>query len=313
MFYLLLALLLLDCARALNAALHFLPTQVTQRPELIGICIASFCIGVVTYGAWNAWHPRTRHFDITIHKSASTLHQLHIVMASDIHLGEIVNRNRLVHLVHDINNLHPDIVLLPGDTIDENVRPFQEQHMAEVLRGIQARYGTYAVLGNHEYLGEQVNEALRALANANVVVLRDQYVKIANSFYLLGRDDRSCPRFTGKGRQPFGQLMKGIDKHLPILLMDHQPYDLEESAAAGVDLQLSGHTHHGQIFPNGLLTQKIFEVDWGYLQKGAYQVIVSCGYGTWGPPIRTGNTPELLDIMVHFLPAQDAHQSSISR
>ncbi|WP_407313306.1 hypothetical protein [Desulfosporosinus sp. SB140] len=94
--------------------------------------------------------------------------------------------------------------------------------------------------------------------------------------------------------------MQGVDHSLPIILMDHQPSHLEEPVGQGVDLQLSGHTHAGQLFPIRLITSRIFEDDWGYLRKGNFQLIVSSGYGTWGPPIRVGNTPEIVDITMTF-------------
>jgi len=86
--------------------------------------------------------------------------------------------------------------------------------------------------------------------------------------------------------------------------MDHQPVDLEEAELQGVDLQLSGHTHHGQIFPLNLLMQKYFDIDWGYLRKGPYQIIVTSGYGTWGPPIRVGTSSEIVDISIKFIAPQ---------
>lgn len=304
MLYLFLILVLIDLVRLANAFWHFLPASVMQRPDYAGFGVLLICLGLLAYGTWNAWHPIVRHYDVTIDKPAGSLKQLHIVMASDIHLGNIVRSGRLRKLVHQINALHPDIVLLPGDTIDENVRPYLHLGMPGILRGIHSRFGTYAVYGNHEYIGGQAAEARIALEQSHVTLLRDNYVKIANSFYLIGRDDRSSARFNGHARLPLVSIMAGIDKSLPLLLMDHQPFDLSEAQHAGMDLQLSGHTHHGQIFPLGYITQAIYEMDWGYLRKGAFQVIVSCGYGTWGPPMRIGNTPELLDVVVHFVPQQ---------
>jgi len=89
---------------------------------------------------------------------------------------------------------------------------------------------------------------------------------------------------------------------LPVILLDHEPNDLQASAAAGVDLQFSGHTHLGQLFPNNYVTAAIYEQDWGYLRKGDLQLVVSSGFGTWGPPIRVGNRPEIVQVTVHFEP-----------
>lgn len=153
---------------------------------------------------------------------------------------------------------------------------------------------------NHEYIGGNAEEAINYLGEAGVKVLRDSSQEIAGSFYIMGRDDRSGARYNGVQRQDLKTLMRGVDRALPIILMDHQPSQLEEPAGQGVDLQVSGHTHAGQLFPIRYITSRIFEKDWGLLRKNDFQLIVSSGYGTWGPPIRIGNTPEIVDIMIKF-------------
>lgn len=121
-----------------------------------------------------------------------------------------------------------------------------------------------------------------------------------DSFYIIGRDDLSGKRHNGHPRKPLGELLESLDRSLPLIVMDHQPARLEEAEAAGIDLQVSGHTHRGQMFPNHLVTRRTWELDWGYLRKGATQIIVSLGFGTWGPPVRIGNTPEVVSIRVRF-------------
>jgi predicted MPP superfamily phosphohydrolase len=190
--------------------------------------------------------------------------------------------------------MQPEIVLLVGDVIDGDVRPFEEQHMAEVMRTINAPLGVYAVLGNHEYLGGQYKELIAALRSCGITVLRDQYLWVDN-FYLVGRDDKFS-----RLRRPLQEVMTGVNYQYPIILMDHNPIDIEESGLSRVDLQLSGHTHAGQLFPLNLFTEKIFALDWGYLRHNDLQIIVSDGFGTWGPPIRIGNHPEIVEIFVTF-------------
>ena len=153
---------------------------------------------------------------------------------------------------------------------------------------------------NHEYIGGNAEEAIKYLGEAGVKVLRDSSQEIAGSFYLIGRDDRSSERVNRVTRQSIKTLLQGVDRSLPLLLMDHQPLQLEEPVEHGVDLQLSGHTHAGQLFPIRFMTRRIFEDDWWLLRKGNFQLIVSSGYGTWGPPVRLGNTPEVVDIMIKF-------------
>ncbi len=119
---------------------------------------------------------------------------------------------------------------------------------------------------------------------------------------IIGRDDRSSARLTNKPRKTVHELLQGVNLEKPLLVIDHQPFDLQEAKDAGIDLQLSGHTHRGQFFPNQFITSRLYEIDWGYMKKDNFSVIVSCGYGTWGPPIRIGNAPEIVDVHVHFLP-----------
>jgi predicted MPP superfamily phosphohydrolase len=133
------------------------------------------------------------------------------------------------------------------------------------------------------------------MEEADITVLRDSYQLIADSFYLVGRDDAH-----NSNRKELDTVISGIDKSLPVILMDHNPSYLEDGDNAQIDLQLSGHTHQGQFFPLNLVTDKVFEVDWGYLQKDHMQVIVSNGFGTWGPPIRVGNRPEIVEIFIKF-------------
>jgi len=105
---------------------------------------------------------------------------------------------------------------------------------------------------------------------------------------------------TGKTRLELSRLVDSIDHSLPIILLDHQPVNLEEGKLNGIDLQLSGHTHNGQFFPNTLISRCVFENSWGYSRKGECQVVVSAGFGTWGPPIRIGSNSEIIDLTISF-------------
>ena len=134
----------------------------------------------------------------------------------------------------------------------------------------------------------------------NIKMLSDTVININASIYIVGREERSINQFTGKKRKPLKKLMSQIDKNYPIILMDHQPFGLNEALENGIDLQLSGHTHHGQLFPFNYLTEAIFEKSWGYLKKGNTLYYISSGVGTWGPPIRTGNHPEIVNIKLTF-------------
>jgi len=303
MFYFFIILAGIDLVLLLDRGLGFIPESVKLNPRnsrLLGHMVLAAVTLILIYGTWNARHPRITHYDISIPKQAGDLRQLRVVMVSDIHLGEIIHNGRLTRLVEAVNRLNPDVVLMPGDIIDEHIGPFVEQGMINTFRQLTPRYGIYAVPGNHEYIGGHIDKALHYLNEAGIEVLLDRYSKVAESFYIIGRDDRSGRRFSGRGSRELADIMTGIDRSLPIILLDHQPSRLEEARLNGVDLQLSGHTHRGQLFPNHLITQRIYEIDWGILRKGSLQVIVSSGFGTWGPPIRVGNYPEVVDITINF-------------
>jgi Predicted phosphohydrolases len=281
--------------------LIFPTTQIIQYPSFYwGFLVLSLVFLLLIYGTWNANHPQVVHYDITIKKRVQNLSEIHAVMVSDIHLGLVVDNDRLDAMVNRINELDPDIVLLVGDTIDEDVRLFANNKMPEILKKIRSKYGVYAVLGNHEYISGNSELAVKYLQQAGINVLVDECIKINNQFYIIGRDDRMAGRMSGKSRLELSSFIEEIDSNLPIILLDHQPINLEEGQRNGIDLQLSGHTHNGQFFPNNLIAKHIFENSWGYLRKGEYQVVVSSGFGTWGPPIRIGSNSEITDLTISF-------------
>ncbi|PKM80966.1 MAG: metallophosphoesterase [Firmicutes bacterium HGW-Firmicutes-14] len=307
MFYFLLIIFALDsvriCIYVIGKVTGSVPGGFYNNPKLAaaaGLAVLITVAGIILYGTWNARNPVVTRYEISVPKQAGVLKQLHIVMISDSHLGEIIHNGRLNHMVEIINSLQPDIVLMPGDVIDENIGPFVEQRMIDTFRKLNPPYGIYSVPGNHEYIGGHIDEAIHYLEEAGVKVLRDRRVKVADSFYVIGRDDRAGERFTGRKRRALSELMEGIDRNLPVILLDHQPVNLDEPAQLGIDLQLSGHTHRGQLFPNHLITGRIYENDWGLITRGTLNVVVSSGVGTWGPPIRVGNKPEVVEIVIHF-------------
>jgi len=298
-YYAFLAWLCIDFLRFGAAWLHILPDN-PAAPQFIGLAAWSAVFVLLAYGTWNASRPVIRRHRLTIAKSPPNLSRLSAVLVSDVHLGPVVANPRLEALIRLVNQLDPDIVFFVGDTIDENVTFFVAQGMPEILRRLKTKFGAFAVLGNHEYIGGQSEQAVAALETAGLTVLRDNSLKVADSFYLVGRDERIRGGFTGVPRAPLARIMADFDPFLPIILLDHQPIGLAESQQQGVDLQLSGHTHRGQFFPNNLITRRVFAVDWGYLRIGSLQIIVSSGYGTWGPPIRIGSRPEVVHITIDF-------------
>jgi hypothetical protein len=291
-FYAFFILIIIDIIRLLDRWLGFVPNPIKQSPAKIGGMVIILLLGLLIYGSWNAKNPVFTSYEINIPKSTNGTEYLRAIMISDLHLGKIVNNERLAEIVQRINQLNPDLILLAGDIIDGDIEPFIEQNMGATLLELKPRLGMYMVMGNHD---GHSNEIFPYFQAAGVSILSNQYQLINNSFYVVGRD---YGRRTS--RLALAEIMNGMDKELPVILLYHSPTDLEEARINGVDLQLSGHTHQGQMFPNNFITQRMYEIDWGYLRKGDLQVIVSTGVGTWGPPIRIGNTPEIVDLTINF-------------
>lgn len=299
-YYLFIFTLFIDVVRLIDNYKPFLPQKLKRHSLVVTITVYCLTTIVIAYGAWNALHPVTIYYEITIPKTTASLEQLQVVMVSDIHLGKIIDNRRLKKLVNRINQLDPDIIFIAGNVIDNQVDVLPNQHMIATFRKLHPKLGTYAILGNHEYFDQQPELAVQYLEESNIHVLRDQWALIDKSFYLVGRDDLAKQRYTGIARQELNTVMTGIDRTLPIILLDHHSANLQDAIDQGIDLQLSGHTHLGQLFPNNLLTEKLYELDWGYLQRENLQAIASCGFGTWGPPIRIGSSPEIINLTIHF-------------
>ena len=302
-FYLTLFWLCADLAVLLGKMIGIFSSAERAATAGVGsvVVIAAGCL--TGYGLVQARRIRLQRYVLTIPKECS-LPSLHIVMVSDLHLGLMIGRDRLAKLVQMINELNPDIVVLPGDILDETVGAVIEAEMPALLRQLQAPLGVYGCLGSHEYILGRPERALQLLQQAGVTILQDQCVCIGNSFYLAGRDDKLRKMLTGTERKALADVLADCNRAFPILLLDHQPKELEEAQRNHVDLQLSGHTHQGQLFPVGLLTKWMYTIDWGYWRKGTYQLIVSSGVGTYGPPVRVGTTAEVVSIRVRFgLPA----------
>ena len=303
MFYFFLALIVIDLFRLVNHFLPFFPPFMIKDPlkvkRTVAITVVILVFITVAGGFINARNIVVKNYKIYIDKRTKNLKSLNIAMASDIHLGTILGKSFMEKVADKINSLHPDIILLAGDIIDEDIAPVLNDNMGEALMKLKSRFGTYAITGNHEYIGG-VEAACKYLSEHGITMLRDSVAEIDSSFYVIGREDRSEKQFAHKQRKDLKVLLEGVDKSLPLILMDHQPFGLNEAYDNNIDLQLSGHTHNGQLWPLNYLISKIYELGWGYLVRGKTHYYVSCGVGGWGPPIRTGSQPEIINIKLIF-------------
>jgi uncharacterized protein len=255
---------------------------------------------LIFFGHLNTLFPKITKLDISIPSRSSEMKELNLLLVSDIHLGTLTPKKHIQKRINLINSLRPDIILLAGDILDEDLTPVIHLDLGSALKELKAPLGVYGITGNHEYIGG-VEPAVNYLENHGITLLRDSVIKINNSFYLAGREDRDINRFSGDTRLPVEELIKDTPRDLPIILMDHQPYELGKSAAAGASLQVSGHTHHGQIWPLNYITRAVYEISRGYGNVNGMHVYVSNGLGTWGPPVRIGTRPEIVSMKVRFI------------
>lgn len=263
---------------------------------LATLIVSGIIINILVRGSINA---KKSYVDMVNIKRDNNLLQedLNIVMVSDIHLGIRIGNDRVRKMIEEINALKPDLVIIAGDIVDTEIEPFIKNNMAEEFAKIQSKYGTFATLGNHDLIRGKGDIIADELRKNGVNVLRDEAILVNNSFYVIGRDDSIINRF-GVTRDTLKNITKNIDKSKFQIVIDHTPNSINESREEGVHLHFSGHTHRGQIAPCNLVTSKMFEIDHGYLQKDSLGVIVSSGYGTWGPPVRIGSKSEIVNVVI---------------
>lgn len=248
---------------------------------------------VFTYGYFNYRNKQRVELALTTNKP---INRLKIVAISDLHLGYNIGTAELDEWIKLINLENPDIVIMAGDVIDNHIERVVKQNFS--FDKIKSRYGVYACIGNHEYIGStsKISKSLDFLSDAKVTVLRDTAILINDEFYLVGRDDRINSK-----RKSLSELTQTLDTTKPIILLDHQPYNLEETAKNGIDLQFSGHTHNGQLPPVSWITKRMYEVSHGYISKGNSHIYVSSGIGIWGGKFRIGTHSEYVVITLKHL------------
>ena len=276
------------------------PQLTTKVVYILGICSLFY------YGHEMAMEPSVVNYQVKIDKSAK-VNKLRIVQLSDIHINDMTSSDRIQHMVDKVNQLDADFIVITGDTLDRRLQPFTEKGFDKQFQQFKSKYGTYIIFGNHEYLNikEENNheqDIINAFKHANMKVLKDDVVHLDNvGITFIGRDDFSSSRYDIK-RASLPDLMVFSNTNKPIILLDHQPHDLDEPANLGVDLMISGHTHAGQVFPINLIEKLIYKNNYGIYKntKQHFTSIVSSGFGFWGPPIRLMTRSEIVVIDVTF-------------
>ena len=247
---------------------------------------------VVAAGIANANILRAREYTVDIPRRSSPLRELRIVFASDLHLGAMTPKGWLAGFVDKVNAQRPDVILLGGDLLEGHRDGLDMGAVEAQFRRLESRYGVFAVPGNHEgYAGTRADFFERS----RIRFLQDEAAAVDGAFILAGRRD-----FRRGARKSIEALLGGAPDGLPVIVLSHRPVDMESVGRSRAGLQLSGHTHHGQLFPVNFITTAEYGLSWGHRKTGNTHFIVSSGAWLWGPPVRTAGASEILVVHVRF-------------
>ena len=286
---------------------RILKLSVSQKPLVKGIM--TICVLLLTsitciFGFTQGTKIHPVSYEIAL-EGKKDISDLKVVLISDLHLGAVGSEERLENIVDEINAQKPDLICIAGDFFDTDFTSIQNPETAiQTLKKLNATYGTYACLGNHD-AGQTYPQMEAFLKEANITLLKESYVVIDDRLVLIGRLDASpIGKFGEEKRQALSSFFTRKDVTLPVIVLDHNPAHIDEYSSEA-DLILCGHTHKGQVFPGSLLTDILYTVDYGHYQKDATSphVIVTSGVGYWGMPMRVGTNCEIVSI--HFTLSYD--------
>lgn len=319
LLYVVLTVIIADGIRLVVKKSKKLPAAYVRSKRVFVIAGTACILTIATvsiYGAINARIIHTTRYEVTIEKDIEKLNNLKIALVADLHMGYNIGTPHIEKMVEKINKENPDLVVIAGDIFDNEYEALDNpKTITNTLKKLKSKYGVYAVYGNHDIKekilagftfskkGEKKESDIRMdqlLEDANITLLRDDGVLIDDSFYLYGRPDYRRP---GRGitvRKTPEEITENMDKTKPIIVLDHEPSELQELADAGVDLDLSGHTHDGQLFPANITTALMWENSYGYLKKGNMHNIVTSGVGLFGPNMRVGTIAEVVIVDINF-------------
>jgi len=279
--YFLLVFIVADLA----TLVHVLP-KTFLKDSTIGLCTVLGIVAVIlTLGGFHYHHKYREEMTIVTEKPLEK--PLTLVLASDLHVGYHNRKPELARWVRLINAEKPDLILFGGDVIDLSLRPVREGNCQEEFHKLEAPVMT--VLGNHEFYSN-LDGARQFFQDAGIQLLKDSVAHF-KGLDIIGRNDR-----TSHNRADLKDLAQGLEGFT--IVLDHQPYHLEEAEEAGIDFQFSGHTHRGQVWPLSWATDAMYEKSWGHHRRGNTQYYISSGLGIWGPKIRIGTRSEYLVLHI---------------
>ncbi len=307
-FYLFLFILGISILLVINRLIKIVPDNILKNKTFVLATIFSgflYGVSILVIGNHINNNPVINKYYITLPKKSSTINSLKIISITDIHLKNITSCLFLKKLVKKVNSENPDVIFLPGDIVETygNTNEAKLNELIEILKDIKSVNGIYAVRGNHDFPGQNVADKIGFNKRSGITMLSDSLIELEDKIYIIGL------KYRGKNeKRPVDSLLNFRRKELPLILLDHAPYRLKETNRKNIDVQLSGHTHNGQIWPLNYITDAVYDIAWGYKKTNYTHLFVSCGaqdaimpgYQDFSIPVRIGSVSEIMEINIEF-------------
>lgn len=317
MLYSLLYVVLFDLLRLIAKHTKLKNTLLFSRGSVISIgsVVVACAVATCLYGIFNARNIKVNEYSVTVNKSCGSDKHLKAVLVADLHMGYAIGVDHITNMVEKINQQDADIVIIAGDIFDNSYDGMDDpEGIKTQLKSIKSKYGVYAVYGNHDidekilmgftfdWGGKQLhNEKMtNFMKECNIKLINDESVLINDEFYLVGRRDTDKPGTEDGTRAEISELTKDLDKTKPIFVLSHEPDELQKTADAGADIDFSGHTHDGQLFPGNLTIGLFWENPCGMIKKDNMYSIVTSGVGVYGTFMRVGTDAEICSVDIDF-------------
>lgn len=317
MLYSLLYVVLFDLLRLIAKHTKLKNTLLFSRGSVISIgsVVVACAVATCLYGIFNARNIKVNEYSVTVNKSCGSDKHLKAVLVADLHMGYAIGVDHITNMVEKINSQDPDIVIIAGDIFDNSYDGMDDpEGIKAQLKSIKSKYGVYAVYGNHDidekilmgftfdWGGKQLHseKMTNFMKECNIKLINDESVLINDEFYLVGRRDTDKPGTEDGTRAEISELTKDLDKTKPIFVLSHEPDELQKTADAGADIDFSGHTHDGQLFPGNLTIGLFWENPCGMIKKDNMYSIVTSGVGVYGTFMRVGTDAEICSVDIDF-------------
>lgn len=317
MLYSLLYVVLFDLLRLIAKHMKLKNTLLFSRGSVISIgsVVVACAVATCLYGIFNARNIKVNEYSVTVNKSCGSDKHLKAVLVADLHMGYAIGVDHITNMVKKINEQNADIVIIAGDIFDNSYDGMDDpEGIKAQLKSIKSKYGVYAVYGNHDidekilmgftfdWGGKQLNseKMTNFIKECNIKLINDESVLINDEFYLVGRRDTDKPGTEDGTRAEISELTKDLDKTKPIFVLSHEPDELQKTADAGADIDFSGHTHDGQLFPGNLTIGLFWENPCGMIKKDNMYSIVTSGVGVYGTFMRVGTDAEICSVDIDF-------------